>query len=233
MQRAIAIFVLLAGHALAVSAAAPSWPVHLLQGQAWTPVPLAQRVVDRIVARLEDDIITLSEVRELGRFQQLVEGRSASGEELLRQLIEQWIVASEATASRFPRPVETDVNREMARLEQQFPSLEAYRARLRELGLADDTVRRLLARQLWLTRYLDYKFRPATQVADAQIERYYREELAPRLAAGNQAVPVLEQVREQIREVLTQRDINQRVERWLEEARPQLRIEVEPGGVTP
>ena len=44
-------------------------------------------MVDRIVARVEHDIITLSEVRELGRYQQLVEGRVADDERLLTQLI--------------------------------------------------------------------------------------------------------------------------------------------------
>ena len=224
MRRAILISALLVGQASTpVQAARLSWAT----GQAWRPVP--QRVVDRIVARIEDDIIVLSEVRELGRFQQLVEERSAAGPKLLEQLIEQWIVSTEAEAARFPHPAAAEVNRELARLEEQSGGTEAFRGRLRALGLSRGAVGRQLERQLWLTRYLDYKFRPAAQVDDAQVERYYREDLAPGLAARGQKAPPLADVREQVRELLTQRDISQRASRWLEETRPRLRIEIQPG----
>lgn len=200
---------------------------------ALAPALLAQRVVDRIVARIEDDIIMLSEVRELGRFQQLVEEGSVAGPKLLEQLIEQWIVSTEAEAARFPHPATADVDRELARLEEQSGGAEAFRSRLRALGLSRDAVRRQLARQLWLSRYLDYKFRPAAQVDDAQVERYYRAELAPGLTARGQKAPPLVEVREQIRELLVQRDITQRAGRWLEETRPRLRIEIQPGDLNP
>lgn len=201
----------------------------LVIGQAWTPALLAQRVVDRIVARIEDDIIMLSEVRELGRFQQLVEERSVAGPTLLEQLIEQWIVSTEAEAARFPHPPAADVHRELARLEEQSGGADSFRDRLRTLGLSRDAVRRQLARQLWLSRYLDYKFRPAAQVDDAQVERYYGAALAPSLVACGQKVPPLAEVHEQIRELLVQRDITERAGRWLEETRPRLRIEIQPG----
>lgn len=196
------------------------------------PLQGQRQVVDRIVARVEDDILTLSEMRELGRFQELLEGRAAGDPELLHQLIEQWIVATEAEAARFPHPAAADVDRERERLEKQFDSGEACQGRLRELGLTPGAVRRLLERRLWLARYLDYKFRPAAQVENEQVEQYYREEMAPRLAALGQTVPALEKVQEQIREVLTQREISRRAERWLEETRGRLRIETEPGGGT-
>ena len=125
------------------------------------PAARAQQVIDRIVARIEDDIILLSEVRELGRYQQLVDGHSTSDDKLLGQLIDQWVVDREATAAHFVRPVEGDVRGELDQLEKQFKSAEAYRARLRELGLTEAAVRRLIERQLYLSRYLDYKFRPA------------------------------------------------------------------------
>ncbi len=200
---------------------------------AWfglAPLAAGQQVVDRIVARIEDDIITLSEVRELGHFQQLVEGHASSDDELLRQLIEQWIVIREAAAARFPRPAATSVTRELEQLEKQFSSVEAFRARRRELELSEPAVRRLLERQLYLARYLDYKFRPATQVDARQIEQYYREQLTPQLAARGQPTPPLEQVQDQIRELLIQHEINQRAERWLDETKSRLRIELASGG---
>ena len=186
----------------------------------------AQQVVDRIVARIEDDIITLSEVRELGRYQQLVQGRAESDDRLLAELINQWVVNSEATAARFPRPIEAEVDRELDGLEKQFASPEAYRARLRELGLSAAAVRRLVERQLYLLRYLDYKFRPAAQVDAEAIEKDYREQLTPQLTAAGQTVPPLESVEDEIRELLTERQIGERTSRWLDETRSRLKIEL-------
>lgn len=213
----------------------------LFVGQAAGPARVAQarvptggqRVVDRIVARIEGDIITLSEVRELGRFQKLVEGKAAGDEELLRQLIDQWVVATEAAASRFERPTDAEVKGDLTRLEKEFASPEAFRARLGELQLEEAAVRRLLGRQIWLSRYLDYKFRPAAQVEDAEIERHYGEELSAQLRARGQSVPPLDAVREQIRELLTQQEITRRVGRWLGETRPRMRIETDLGGAKP
>ena len=187
-------------------------------------------VIDRIVARIEDDILTLSEVRELSAYQELVQGRAENDDRLLEHLIEQWIVVTEATAARFPRPGEADAGREVERLEKEFASPEAYRARLAQLGLSEAGVRRLAGRQLYVSRYLDYKFRPAAQVDTVAVEKYYREELVPQLATRGQAAPPLENAQEQIRELLVQRDISARAARWLDETRPRLKIELLPRG---
>ncbi len=55
---------------------------------AAAPRPQAH-IVDGIVAHIEDDIITLSEIGELAAYQQLFDGRSQSNEELRSELIEQ------------------------------------------------------------------------------------------------------------------------------------------------
>ena len=98
--------------------------------------PQASRVVDRIVAHIEGDIILQSQLQELGAFQQLIEGRAESDDRLLAELIEQWVVQTEATASHFPQPAQSEVGRETARLAAQFASPQAYAAKLSELGLS-------------------------------------------------------------------------------------------------
>lgn len=107
------------------------------------------RVVDRIVARIEGDIILQSQVRELSAFQQLVDGKAQADDRVLAELIEQWIVQTEAVASFFPQPSRSDVDREMARLVAQFPSSAPFAARLGELSLSDAQVQQLLERQIY------------------------------------------------------------------------------------
>ena len=184
------------------------------------------RIVDRIVARIEDDIILLSQIRELGAFQKLVEGHAEGDDRLLAELIEQWMVQTEATAAYFPQPAQSEVDREMARLQSQFASPEAYAAKLRELELSDSEARELLTRQIYIERYLDYKFRPTVQIEASDIEAYYQKELLPELARKNQPAPPLPDVEGQIREVLTQRGISDRTAKWLDDTKSRLKIEV-------
>jgi hypothetical protein len=186
----------------------------------------AQQLVDRIVATVEGDVITLSEVRELGAFNRLTGQSQLSDHELLQRLINQWIVVSEATASRFPASSQAQLDIAYNQLVAEFPSPEAYRARLRELGLDDAAVRRQLERQLFLARYLDQKYRFLVRVEQPSVDAYYREVFAPRLQARGEKPPPLDAVREQVREILTQQEITRLAERWLDESRARLRIEL-------
>ena len=187
-------------------------------------------VVDSIAVRIEDDIVTESDVRELQNFQELVNGKARSRAEVVDELIDQWVVRNEATTSRFPHPSAARIDAEFAQLEKQFPSPEAFRTRLRELGLSENAVRHLLEQQHFLTRFLDYRFRPDAQIKQAQIEAYYNGEFAAKLKAGNQPVPPLDQVEDQIHELLTQRDINERATRWVDDTKQHLRIDISSGG---
>ena len=198
---------------------------------AYVPPSQPQRVVDRIVARIEDDIILQSQVRELGAFQLLVDGKAESDDKLQQELIEQWVVATEANDSHFPQPAQFEVDREMARLAGQFSSGDKYQARLRELGLSENQVRQLLTRQIYDERYVDYKFRPSVQVQTPDIETYYKQEFLPELEKKNQPAPALSSVEEQIRELLVQRGISTLTSKWLDDTKSRLKIEIEkPGG---
>jgi hypothetical protein len=215
-MRAAAIFAFgLSLAALAKSAAA-----------APQSAPQAQ-VVDAIVARIEDAIITLSELRELAAYQQLVDGRSQSNEELRSELIEQWVVNNEATTARFPLPAATEVDRELQRLQNNFPG-DAYQRRLAAVGLTTEAVRRMITRQIYLARYLDYKFRSSVQVSDTAIENYYRDHLVPELQAKGQQAPALADVTGQIRELLIEQGVTDRTAAWFGETKPRLKIELEP-----
>ena len=190
--------------------------------------PPAARVVDRIVERIEGDIILQSQVRELGAFQQLIEGHAESDDKLLAELTEQWMVQTEAAESHFPLPAKSEVDRELARLTEQFATPEAYSSSLHDLGLYSGEVRDLLARQIYIERYLDYKFRPSVQIEPSDIDAYYQKELLPELEKKNQPAPERADVEEQIREVLVQRGISDLTAKWLDETRSRLKIEPAP-----
>jgi hypothetical protein len=221
MRRALLLFVALSGGVFAPCAHGGSAPAQ------------STRMVDRIVARIEDDIILQSQVRELGAFQQLVEGRAESDDQLLTELIEQWVVNTEATASHFPPTAKSEVDRELERIRGQFASPEKYASRLNELGLTAAQVRETLTGQMFVERYIDYKFRPSVRVDPADIEAYYKNELLPELAKNNQPAPDRAAVEEKIRELLIQRGISNQTTKWLDDTKSRLKIEIAPKGENP
>ena len=186
------------------------------------------QIVDAIVVRIEDDIITLSELRELAAYQKLLDGRSQSNEEIRSELIEQWVVNNEAMTTGFPLPAQAEVDRELSHVETNFSSLAVYQQRLEAVGLTAAAVRRIITRQIYLARYLDYKFRSSIQVTDAAIADYYRDHLVPELKAKGQQPPPLTDVTEQIQEVLVEQGVNERTAAWFDETKPRLKIELEP-----
>ena len=182
--------------------------------------------IDGVAARIEDDIITESEVRELGAFQQLVDGKSKSRAEILRELADQWMIRNEATTAKYAQPSSADVDRAYAEFVKQFPSAEDFKQRCAEAGLSEAAVRRMVQQQLYLARFIDYRFRPAAQVTDQQVADYYRNDFVPQLKARNADVPPLDDVDDTIREVLIQRAINDREQKFLDENRGRLKIDI-------
>ena len=101
-----------------------------------------------------------------------------------------------------------------------------FKAQCGAVGLSEQAVRRLLSQQLYLSRFLDFRFRPAAQVNDQQVAAYYKDNFAPQLQKRGEAVPPLEEVEDTIREVLIQRAISERSASWLDDTRERLHIDV-------
>ena len=185
----------------------------------------AQEVVDRIVARVENDIVLSSDVQELQRYQEFVDGKSESESATLDRLIDQWIVRSEADLSQFPKPTESEIDRGVSRVEKSFASPAEYEARKTQSGLTDAEVRKIVASQLYLTNYLDSRFRPSAQVDEKAVEDFYQNKVVPTAKERGQTPPTLDASREIIQEALIQTDINEQADRWLKESRDRLHIQ--------
>ena len=185
----------------------------------------AQEILDRIFARVENDIILLSDVQALSRYQQLVEGKSETPGQILDRLIDQWIVQTEAEVAHFPHPSDADIDRGLSKLQKTFASTEEYEARKKEIGLDDSEIRRIIGTQFYLSNYLDSRFRPSVQIDPKAIEDFYQSAVLPVAKARGQEPPSLEAARDSIQEALIQQKINEQADRWLKESRLRLHIE--------
>ena len=188
-------------------------------------VARTQEVLDRIAARIENDIILMSEVRQLGRYQLFVDGKSEPDSQILERLIEQWIVRNEANVARFPQPSDAEVDKSLANLERSFSSPEEFEARKRQSGLGKEELRQIAKSQIYLSNYLDTRFRPSTQIEDKDIEEFYKTRVVTRAQSRGQTPPTLDEAREFIQEALVQKAINKQSDEWLKESRTRVRVE--------
>ena len=186
----------------------------------------SQEIVDGIAARVENDIILLSEIRTLNRYQQFLDGKSETDAQILDRLIDQWVVRTEADLSHFPHAYDAEIERDLERLRKSFVSAEQYEARRKQSGLSEAELRSIVASQLYLNNYLDSRFRPSVQVDSKAIEDFYASTVVPQAKARGQEPPTLDTAHELIQEALVQRGINEQAEKWLKESRARLHVEI-------
>jgi hypothetical protein len=185
----------------------------------------AQEVIDRIAARVESDIILLSDIRALARYQQLVEGKAENDAQILDRLIDQWIVRNEADTAQFPHPSDADIAAGVERVQKSFTSAGEFETRKEQIGLTDGEIKTMVAAQLYLSNYLDSRFRPSARVDSKDVQEFYEKAVVPRAQERGQAAPSLDTARDYIHEALIQRSINEQADRWLNESRSRLRVE--------
>jgi len=185
----------------------------------------AQEMVDRIAARVENDILLMSDIRSLSRYQQFLDGKSETDAQILDRLIDQWIVKTEANVARFPQPSATEIDRSIERVRKSFGTAEDYEARKKQCGLSEAELRAMAASQLYLSNYLDSRFRPGVQIDPKTIEDFYQKSVVPSAKARGQEPPPLETARDYIQEALVQRGINDQADQWLIESKARLHIE--------
>ncbi|HEV2489022.1 MAG TPA: hypothetical protein VGT03_04375 [Candidatus Acidoferrales bacterium] len=208
---------------LALPAGAQTTP-----GGGTSPAAARGMQIDGIAARIGNDVVTESEVRQLEDYQRLVDGQAQSRGAVIQELVDQWIVRGEAATTNFPHPTSNEVAQEFQTLAKQFTSLDNLQKQMSEMGLTADAVRQMLEKQLYYTRFLNYKFHAAADVTRAQIESYYQKEFTAQLEKRGLAVPPLDKVEAQIRELLTQETINEKAAQWLADAKAKLKIVIPP-----
>jgi peptidyl-prolyl cis-trans isomerase SurA len=184
-------------------------------GQASPP---AGELVDRVVAVVDEEPILMSDLQRAIRLG-LVERREGESEAaLLRRTLDEWIerrlrLAEIARFGFEEAPLE-EVERQIERLRARFPDEAAWRAELVALGLGEAEVRQLVARQLAVLSYLEQRLGPRAFVGLEEIQRYYDDELVPRLRAQGDPIPPVEEVREAIRAVVREQKLDREIELW-------------------
>ncbi len=178
---------------------------------------------DRLVAVVDGDPILLSGVGRvigLGLVEQVSgENRSQLERRVLDALIDQRLRLHEIERHNFAPLPPDEIDRQLERIRADFANPGELSMQLGALGLDQAGLRLLVTRQLRVLVYVEQRLGPRVFVKLEDIRAYYDGVLVAEMAAQGLEPPPLEEVRDQIRDLLHERQLNREIEAWTEELR--------------
>ncbi len=191
--------------------------------------PLSAEIIDRIAITVGNQVITESQINEEIRItaflnREKLDINAGARKQAATRLIEQALVKREMDLSRFPLPDLSDAGAALEGVKATYANEAEYAAALESYGISEDDLTRRLLWQFTLLRFIDYRFRPGIQIPDADVQTYYRQQVSSWEQKGVQPIPSLEDSRDQIEEILTQKRIDQALDQWMADTRKQVPV---------
>ena len=172
-------------------------------------------VIDRILAVVDTQIITLSDVRAALRFGLVpVDVSTDPTGAVLQRLIDRRLMLIEVDRYAPPEPGEPAVNTSLAAVERRFKDALGLEIALNQSALTREELRRHLRDTLRIEAYLQQRFSTAVQVSDDEVLRYYREHPEDFMRDGQ--VRPFEEVRETVRTRVIENQLATFVTQWVE-----------------
>jgi peptidyl-prolyl cis-trans isomerase SurA len=197
-------------------------------------------VVDRIVAIVNGNVILQSDWDEALSFEALLTNRSLANfsdddrRAVLDRLIDQELLRQQMKSSDFPHATDAEVSAHVAEARKLYPratSDGAWQTILAEYHLTEKDLMAHVRQQIDLMRLIDTRLRPAVQIDSKSIEAYYRDQFVPQLKqTGSRDVPLAD-VSAKIRELLTEKKVNELLVSWLQTLRSEGQVHLP--GVSP
>jgi peptidyl-prolyl cis-trans isomerase SurA len=199
------------------------------------PTVLFPDIIDRIVITVDNQVITQSQVDDEIRISAFLNREKAdlspaARKEAASRLIEQALIRREMGLSRYPLPELSDAGESLKTLKAMYSSETDFHDALESYGVTEDELTRRLWWQLTLLRFIDYRFRPGIQIPATDVQAYYRQQVSEWEQKGTKPIPTIEESRDQIEEILTQKRIDQALEQWIKDTQSQVTITyLDPG----
>jgi peptidyl-prolyl cis-trans isomerase C len=183
----------------------------------WAPVSEPQ-VIDRVLARVGDRVITLSDTRAaitLGMVESA--GGADPIAEALRVLIDRELALAEANRYAAPAPAPAAVDARVAEIRRRFTSEAEWQDALEAAALTSERLRDAVRDSLRAEAYVDQLLANPSQPTDDEVTRYYEQHRADFVRDGRQLS--LDEARDLARERATTARRQTLVTNWLGQLR--------------
>jgi peptidyl-prolyl cis-trans isomerase SurA len=188
------------------------------------PCASQAELIDRIVAAVNYDVITWSDLEQAVRFNAALSGGSRAGEglrnETLEGLINRQLLIQEAGRLRFVEVSAQDVSAEDEKLRKRFGSDKEFSDFLAGLNMTREQLDRMLGERLLAERFVEKKIGIFVRVSREESQSYY--EAHPSEFKGKQ----FEDVQRQIMAQLYQDKFKRQVEQYLVELRSKADVRI-------
>jgi hypothetical protein len=149
----------------------------------------------------------------------------------LDRLIDQELLRQQIRPADFQHASDQEIAARIQEIRRQYPGADSdsgWYTALAHYRLTEKELKNRVALQLDLLRLVDARLRPTVQIDSKSIASYYNQELLPQLRqSGAQQIP-LAQASPKIKELLTQRKIDQLLTAWLQTLRAGSEIRTQP-----
>ena len=147
----------------------------VLLGLVLTAGTVRAEIIDRILAIVEGQLITLSDVRAVIRLGlETVPAGSDPVRAVLHTLIERQLMLVEVERYAPPEPSPEMIESRLKIVRSRAPDALAFETTLHQVGMTADHLRRYLRDTLRIESYLQQRFTASIQPSDDEIAGYYR-----------------------------------------------------------
>lgn len=161
-------------------------------------------VIDRVVASIDNEAITLSDVHDAIRFS----GKNISEKEMVETLINRRLLLREARNLRLSEIDKMEIDESVKRLKSKYTSEEAFRKAYNNITEYD--LREHIRESLIIERLIDYRIKAFIIITPEQIRDFYEQN---RDKFGKEG---FEDVRDEINRYLIEIETNRRLKERLD-----------------
>jgi len=191
-------------------------------------IPSAAEQIDRILASVNNDVITLSDLRQAMAFNSTFSpGRESTRKleaETLEGLINRKLLLQEAYRLRYAEVSDQEAAAEAEKLKDRLGSEQAFRDFLSAMALNEAKLERMLGERLLVERFVEKKIGLYARVSRDEAERYYGEHLKE--FTGKR----FPEVQKQITAFLAAQKTGQQLDQYLADLRTRADIRMNPLG---
>jgi hypothetical protein len=185
-----------------------------------------QEVVDQILTLVNDEVITRTDLLwSIAMDPKAPSPVGPVGSDLLSRkldvMIDERLIAQEAARIPTSDITQDEIDKKRTELIKSFRNEAEFRQRVGSVGLTPQKIDELIRQRILIDRFVEFRFRSFVLVTEQEIKRYYDETYAPKVRAGGEVPPPVEnqKARDGITAILKEQKINAEVERWLSSAR--------------
>jgi SurA-like N-terminal domain len=207
----------------------------LLATAGYLAAPARAETLNSVVASVGDDAITQRDVVEEYRFERFLQGKAPAGEptpeeskDALSRLISQRLLAEQMQQPGRPlKNGSKNAEDTLKSVREKFPDQTVYRAALQSLGMTEPQVLKRLELYQRTLQMINNRLRPAALPDPSEVEGYYKNTFVPEYAKEHaDPPPPLDNIRDQIREILVQKKMNELLDNWLDRLKSTHRVTI-------